>query len=721
MRRFSRATLGLVLVAVFLLPVATNLATNAVPERLGPYLWLSWPAAVVLALVVAGNEARRARQDAEARGNGADGRRGDGAERGAEARESRTLAQLAATVRRQWEEESAIRMLHRPQPLNVRWSATPRPVAARPGAVLGDTVGGRPVRLRLHGGLTDVVPRYVALPRMQLVVLGEPGAGKTVLAMVLTLGLLERRCERGGPVPVLLSLSSWDPHGEHLSAWIARRLDEDYPALANPEAFGPGAATRLVTGGHILPVLDGLDEMPAHLRPAALGEIDRAVAGRPFVVTCRTAEYEAAVTSSGQVLATAAVVELEPVGVQETIAFLTHGTVTSDARWDPVFAHLREQPSAPLAQALSSPLMASLARSAYTAPATDPAELLDTPRFVERGAIERHLLDAFVPAVYASRTAAPGQQWRTGSAPGYPPEQPLRWLTFLAAHLHRQGTRDLAWWRLHRALSPCGRLVAALVLELVSGLAGGFAAGLSVGVPAGLAAGAAAGAVAGLLVQPPAYPKQVNIRLRGRGRRLGRTLGSGLTVGLATGVGAGAGAGLLAELTGGRVVGLLAGLVAGIGLGLAFGVMEWLNSPVDALRSASPESLLRNDRAVMAIRMAVETLGSGLVAGAVVALVIEQELGVLVGLAVGLGTGLSVGTAGRLVGRFQTGLPTCTWSWFVLTRVWFAIRGDLPWRLMRFLHDAHRRGVLRRNGPVYQFRHARLQDHLGAPEDAPSL
>jgi hypothetical protein len=31
---------------------------------------------------------------------------------------------------------------------------------------------------------------------------------------------------------------------------------------------------------------------------------------------------------------------------------------------------------------------------------------------------------------------------------------------------------------------------------------------------------------------------------------------------------------------------------------------------------------------------------------------------------------------------------------------------------MRFLEDARERGVLRTVGPVYQFRHARLQDRL---------
>jgi hypothetical protein len=36
----------------------------------------------------------------------------------------------------------------------------------------------------------------------------------------------------------------------------------------------------------------------------------------------------------------------------------------------------------------------------------------------------------------------------------------------------------------------------------------------------------------------------------------------------------------------------------------------------------------------------------------------------------------------------------------------------LPLRLMSFLKDAHRRGVLRQSGGVYQFRHSLLQERL---------
>jgi hypothetical protein len=60
--------------------------------------------------------------------------------------------------------------------------------------------------------------------RKQLVVLGEPGGGKTVLAILLTLGLLDHRREHGGPVPLLLSPAAWDPHTEHLHTWVDRPI-----------------------------------------------------------------------------------------------------------------------------------------------------------------------------------------------------------------------------------------------------------------------------------------------------------------------------------------------------------------------------------------------------------------------------------------------------------------------------------------------------------------
>ena len=58
-----------------------------------------------------------------------------------------------------------------------------------------------------------------------------------------------------------------------------------------------------------------------------------------------------------------------------------------------------------------------------------------------------------------------------------------------------------------------------------------------------------------------------------------------------------------------------------------------------------------------------------------------------------------------------------SWSSF-LAFVQLAASDRTPVRLMRFLEDARSRSVLRTVGPVYQFRHARLQDRLATQESA---
>ncbi|WP_338596752.1 hypothetical protein [Saccharopolyspora sp. SCSIO 74807] len=51
-------------------------------------------------------------------------------------------------------------------------------------------------------------------------------------------------------------------------------------------------------------------------------------------------------------------------------------------------------------------------------------------------------------------------------------------------------------------------------------------------------------------------------------------------------------------------------------------------------------------------------------------------------------------------------------QWVLFARLWLPLTRRLPWRPKMFLEDAYERGVLRRTGAVYQFRHAQLRDHL---------
>lgn len=600
---------------------------------------------------------------------------------------------LAEVVRRQWADEAAVRLLRQPEPLRLRWSTTGRPVTGRPAAVLGAAVGGRPLRLRLHGFLEDVVELVVRLPHRQLVVLGEPGAGKTVLAILLTLGLLQHRRRAGGPVPVMLALASWDPDAEHLDTWLNRRLVEEYPALGD-------VAATLVAAGRVMPILDGLDEISHARHAAAIEALDRAGAGgRPFAVTCRSSEYEAAVAAGGRVLATAAVVEIEPVGVEDAIAFLAAGTVPGDGRWNPVYAHLRAHPHGPLAAALSTPLAVWLARNAYLHPDTDPADLVG---FTSAHAIENHLLDRLIPSLY--RRVPPGPTSRT--SPRYAPADAQRWLTFLATHLHRQHTRDLAWWQLHHAVPPpvtgtIYGLGAGLLTGLGVGLAGD-AAGLAGGLPLLMTAFIAAlvpSVVFGLIVRfawsARHIPGRTVVRLYGRLRQLARTTGKRLPFGGCISV--------VVVLATTWLTGFGTALLLGAGSGFAAAVVaavaDWSTVPVDELSAPSPVSVLRADRSVARVRALTQGIGLMAAVGVLV--------GVVFGDIAGLAAAAVAASAGALAGGFDS-----AWGLFQVARAWLAMRGQLPRDCIRFLEDAHRRGVLRQAGAVYQFRHARLQDRL---------
>lgn len=59
-----------------------------------------------------------------------------------------------------------------------------------------------------------------------------------------------------------------------------------------------------------------------------------------------------------------------------------------------------------------------------------------------------------------------------------------------------------------------------------------------------------------------------------------------------------------------------------------------------------------------------------------------------------------------------------SWGAYVFATLCLGVHDDFPWHAMQFLEDAHRRGVLRQSGRVYQFRHEHLRKYLAADEKA---
>ncbi|MFI7065927.1 NACHT domain-containing protein [Kribbella sp. NPDC050124] len=585
----------------------------------------------------------------------------------------RLIAELTLRLERDWAEEAVFREVTRPRPIRVRWSPTGRRSASQKvtfGAVEaadGDVLG-------------ELVSAFHRLPHRQLMVLGAAGAGKSVFAMLLTIGLL--RSADAAELPVLLPMNEWDPKRDRVEMFVVRRLVATYADLLAQYGDPATIAERLVSDRRVLPVLDGLDELPGVLHPNAMDALDAfAATARPMVVTCRLGEYARAV-DRGRILSQAAVVELEPVDVEDAIRYVSEPV--HDARWDPVFERLREQPDGQLAQVLSSPLMVALARTAYQDPASDPGELLSLATEL---LVSDRLMDAFIAAAY--NDSSPRRS--TASRRRYPADRAARWLTCLAFHLHSSNTSDLHWWGIKPELMAArpGRArflldVTALAMVVTTAFLGTFL--LYDGLVAIRAAFAAAAVMAvpaaGLLVQPSRSPE----RLHHIWLRVKYAAGCGLLTAYVT-----------LDLTTTLPAVFLYTLIA-----------VWLPfwHPARLVRRLSPTAGLRSARRTTASAALQYGLSSAVVF-ALVGRFTDPANQVFV-------SATAVAVYGLTAALAEDGR---TWLLYQLTHVRLTFQGWLPWRLWRFLDDAHRRGVLRQAGAVYQFRHALLQDHLaGKPE-----
>jgi hypothetical protein len=385
---------------------------------------------------------------------------------------------LASRMFAGWSKQVVDRGIQLPAPVRVRWQwadsqlAVPReelnaspPVATDPRPIPGTGVGevlSSGLVTRLHDRL------YARLRHGRLVLIGGPGAGKSAAMILLLLEALSHReqtpeADRATvPVPVWLTLGSWDPHTQGLREWVTTTMARDHPYLRAGE-FGPDAIGALFDTRRVALFLDGLDEMPAARRVKAIERLQAEAVGLRMVLTSRPDEWQTTLATGAQ-LVEAAVVDLQPVGVQAAVDYLLADRAEPARQaWAQLTDRLQDELDGVLARTLNTPLTLSLARTAYP---TDPAPLLD-PALGTEPALRRHLLDQVLVTAY------PNPRER---------DHATYWLGWIAHHMTTQPdglTRDLPWWhipswvsRWHRRLM--GGLVFGLVSGLVSGLGLGF-------------------------------------------------------------------------------------------------------------------------------------------------------------------------------------------------------------------------------------------------------
>lgn len=244
-----------------------------------------------------------------------------------------------------------------------------------------------------------------------LLILGEPGSGKTTMLLELARDTITRaESDPTLPIPVVFNLSSW-ANGT-LAEWL---IDE----LSSPKYFIPKKIARSwVENDDLLPLLDGLDEVALEHREACVKAINqfRKEHLMPLVVCSPVVDYEA-LTSR---LNLQGAVFLQPLTQMQIDEYLIRAGIELLA----VRKTLQHDPT--LAELAQSPLMLSIMALAYRGMSVEQLQPLDTVQ-----ARRQHIFSTYVERMFERR----------GRLQPYVKEPTKKWLSWLAQNMKQHSQK----------------------------------------------------------------------------------------------------------------------------------------------------------------------------------------------------------------------------------------------------------------------------------------
>lgn len=430
-----------------------------------------------------------------------------------------------------------------------------------------------------------------------LLIRGAAGAGKTTLLIQLAQVLLARAAaDPQHPIPVIFNLAFWEARHTDLAQWMVEELHLRYQA---PPALG----RAWIAAEQIAPLLDGLDEVAAELRPAciaALAHFRTTHWPGALVVACRD-------TIPLDPLALNGIIELLPLDAAQIAPFLAaegHADMQALLADDPAWHMIS-----------ATPLGLSLLRTAARDPALHPQ--------AQNQAVQHRIFAHYVQQMLNRRTNP-----TFGDQAAY--RRRLAWLargmqqhhtTIFQIEALQPGWLPHTWQR--RLFAAGEPLALGLFLGLVAGLDeglrlsfGGTPGGLSLGLLTGLTVGVGLGGLSGM---GAALSADTHSPL---GNRIGRAVQGGSL------------AGAIYGLTTGLLFGPLLGMGVGMAVGLVFLVVLAL------LGRAQPIAPI--ERFTWSAAKALRRVPLGLVAGGTAGILFGLLDGPAVGGAVGLATGIAV-------------------------------------------------------------------------------
>ena len=290
-----------------------------------------------------------------------------------------------------------------------------------------------------------------------LLILGEPGSGKTTTLLQLARDLIAEVDQTfTQPVPVILNLSTWVNKEQPLNQWLVTELNSKYRV---PKKDGQ----KWLEGRRILPLLDGLDEVKVENRAACVEKINQLVKdyGLQAVVCSRIQDYAALNVRLGFYRA----IYLQPLTPEQVDDYLNYA--------GDKLASLRDtlQADGALKNMAQSPLILNIMSLAYQ---DTSAEALIDPVLNTNEARRRHLFDTYVARMFKRKA---------GEQP-YDDEQTKQRLAWLAQNMQQHNQEMFlieglqpSWLKEQKWRAPyvlASRSIAGLIIGLIAGLSTGL-------------------------------------------------------------------------------------------------------------------------------------------------------------------------------------------------------------------------------------------------------
>ncbi|BAZ82062.1 DUF3365 domain-containing protein [Sphaerospermopsis kisseleviana CS-549] len=240
-----------------------------------------------------------------------------------------------------------------------------------------------------------------------LLILGEPGAGKTITLLKLAQNLITcAESNLSQLIPVVFNLSSWGSKRQTIEDWLLQELWSKYQVSQE-------IAKDWVKNQKLLLLLDGLDEVKTDLREACVEAINQFIQthGLTEMVVCsRIADYE--VLSNRLRLRGAIYIRsLTPEQVHQYLD-------TAGQQLSAVKSLLKDDTT--LQEIGKSPLTLSVMTLAYQGKQVE--EILQTGSLEER---REHLFNAYIERMFK----------RKGVNQKYPKNRVIHWLSWLAQRM----------------------------------------------------------------------------------------------------------------------------------------------------------------------------------------------------------------------------------------------------------------------------------------------